>query len=61
MGGMKTSGMGRRNGPGGLLKFTEAKTIGVASGLLKLPMRGSDYNRMAPLMNTLQKILKRIG
>jgi succinate-semialdehyde dehydrogenase/glutarate-semialdehyde dehydrogenase len=61
MGGMKTSGMGRRNGPGGLLKFTEAKTIGVASGLLKLPMRGRDYNRMAPLMNALQKILKRIG
>jgi acyl-CoA reductase-like NAD-dependent aldehyde dehydrogenase len=61
MGGMKASGMGRRNGPGGLLKFTEAKTIGVASGLLKLPMRGRDYNRMAPLMNTLQKILKRIG
>ncbi len=61
MGGMKASGLGRRNGPGGLLKFTEAKTIGVASGLLKLPTRGRDYNRMAPLMNALQKILKRIG
>jgi len=60
MGGMKDSGSGRRNGPGGLLRFTEAKTIGVAGGLLKLPTRGHHYNRMAPLLRLLTKILRRL-
>lgn len=59
MGGMKQSGMGRRNGPQGLLRFTEAKTVGIASGLLRLPLRGKDYVRMAPLMVTLMKVLRR--
>lgn len=61
MGGMKASGLGRRNGPAGLLRFTESKTIGVASGALRLPSRGRHYNKMAPLMNLLQKLLKRFG
>jgi len=60
MGGMKDSGSGRRNGPHGLLRFTEAKTIGVAGGLLKLPTRGHHYNRMAPLLRLLTKILRRL-
>jgi succinate-semialdehyde dehydrogenase/glutarate-semialdehyde dehydrogenase len=58
MGGFKASGQGRRNGPGGLLRFTEAKTIGVARGLIKLPSRAKDYNRMAPLMRIMLKRLK---
>ncbi len=60
MGGMKHSGKGRRNGVEGLLRFTEARTIGVASGWLRLPLRGKDYNRMAPLMVTLMKVLRRL-
>jgi succinate-semialdehyde dehydrogenase/glutarate-semialdehyde dehydrogenase len=59
MGGMKQSGKGRRNGPEGLLRFTETRTIGVASGLLRLPLRGKDYVRMAPLMVLLMKVLRR--
>ena len=58
MGGVKASGQGRRNGPGGLLRFTEAKSIGVARGLIKLPSRAKDYNRMAPLMRIMLKRLK---
>lgn len=58
MGGMKTSGQGRRNGEGGLLRFTEAKSIGVASGFLKLPTRGKDYERMAPLMKTMLRWMR---
>lgn len=58
MGGVKASGQGRRNGPGGLLRFTEAKSIGVARGAIKLPSRAKDYNRMAPLMRFMLKRLK---
>lgn len=55
MGGVKSSGQGRRNGPGGLLRFTEAKSIGVASGIFKLPTRGSQYKLLAPLMRLMLK------
>jgi succinate-semialdehyde dehydrogenase/glutarate-semialdehyde dehydrogenase len=60
MGGVKHSGMGRRNGDYGLLRFTEPKAIGVAQGLLKLPMRGADYQRAAKLLVVLSKILRRL-
>ncbi|MFM6940321.1 MAG: succinic semialdehyde dehydrogenase [Rhodoluna sp.] len=60
MGGMKNSGKGRRNGVEGILRFTEARTVGLASGLLRLPLRAKDYNRMAPLMVALMKVLRRL-
>jgi succinate-semialdehyde dehydrogenase/glutarate-semialdehyde dehydrogenase len=60
MGGMKQSGHGRRNGVEGLLKYTEAQTIGIHQGLLNFPWRGNQYNRMAPLLNLLSKILRRL-
>jgi succinate-semialdehyde dehydrogenase/glutarate-semialdehyde dehydrogenase len=59
MGGMKQSGKGRRNGPEGLLRFTDARTVGVASSWLRLPLRGRDYGRMAPLMVAMMKLLRR--
>jgi succinate-semialdehyde dehydrogenase/glutarate-semialdehyde dehydrogenase len=59
MGGMNSSGMGRRNGIGGLLRFTEARTVGLASGFLRLPLRAKDYDRMAPMMVALMKVLRR--
>jgi len=60
MGGVKHSGMGRRNGDYGLLRFTEPKAIGIARGLLKLPMRGADYERASRLLVLLSKILRRL-
>ena len=60
MGGMKNSGHGRRNGVEGLLKYTEAQSIGIHRGLLEFPSRGAQYNKMAPLMNKLAKIMKRL-
>jgi acyl-CoA reductase-like NAD-dependent aldehyde dehydrogenase len=59
MGGMNSSGMGRRNGTEGLLRFTETRTVGLAAGWLRLPLRGRDYDRMAPMMVTLMKLLRR--
>lgn len=58
MGGMKQSGQGRRNGPAGILRFTEAKSIGIAGGLFKLPSRAKQYRSMAPLMRLVLKRFK---
>lgn len=56
MGGMKQSGMNRRSGPYGLLRFTENRTIGIANKLpIGLPSRAKDYKKMAPLMTKLAK------
>ena len=61
MGGMKQSGMNRRSGPGGLLRFTENRTIGLANKLpIGLPNRAKDYNRMAPLMTKLARWMGKI-
>jgi succinate-semialdehyde dehydrogenase/glutarate-semialdehyde dehydrogenase len=61
MGGMKSSGMGRRNGEYGLLRFTDTRTVGVAKTWFKLPSRGKHYKKMAPLMGLLSKFLKTFG
>lgn len=61
MGGMKNSGVGRRNGAGGLLRFTDRRTVGVAATWFKLPTRGKDWVRMAPLFRLLSKLLNRFG
>lgn len=59
MGGMKNSGHGRRNGVDGLLKYTESQAIGIHRGLLEFPSRGYQYNKMAPLLNLLAKVMKK--
>ena len=61
MGGMKQSGMGRRSGPGGLLRFTETRTIGVANRLpIGLPNRAKDFKKMAPLMTKLARLMGKL-
>jgi succinate-semialdehyde dehydrogenase / glutarate-semialdehyde dehydrogenase len=61
MGGMKQSGMGRRSGPGGLLRFTETRTIGVANRLpIGLPNRAKDFRKMAPLMTKLARLMGKL-
>jgi acyl-CoA reductase-like NAD-dependent aldehyde dehydrogenase len=60
MGGMKQSGVGRRNGKYGILRFTEARTVGVSTGLLKFPSRAKQYKTMAPMMNALAKVMKKL-
>lgn len=60
MGGMKQSGMGRRSGPGGLLRFTEARTIGVSNkSPIKLPTRAAGYKKLAPVLVKLIRLLAR--
>ena len=60
MGGVKHSGQGRRNGDGGILRFTEPKAIGVASGVFKLPTRADQYRSISKLLMVLSRILRRL-
>jgi len=60
MGGVKQSGVGRRNGPEGLLRFVESRTIAEATGLLQLPRTGAEFAKLVPAMLLLLRILKAV-
>ena len=55
MGGQKQSGVGRRNGPEGLLRFVEPVTISATTGLLQLPRWAGEYREQAPLLLLLAR------
>jgi acyl-CoA reductase-like NAD-dependent aldehyde dehydrogenase len=58
MGGVKHSGLGRRNGPEGLLRFADSVTVAHTTGLLQLPRTGEEFSRLAGPMVLLAVILK---
>ena len=60
MGGMKMSGLGRRNGPEALLRFVDARTVANATGLVQLPRTGRETEKLVPVMLVLLKALKAI-
>ncbi|MFM6962927.1 MAG: aldehyde dehydrogenase family protein, partial [Micrococcales bacterium] len=62
MGGFKQSGQGRRGGIGGLLRFTEARTVAVSKTYLGigLPNNAKQWKKMAPLMDRLASVLRRL-
>lgn len=61
MGGMKASGLGRRHGREGLLKYTEAQTVSVQRGLPLGPEAGQDVARYARLMTAALRFLRHIS
>jgi len=60
MGGMKQSGLGRRNGREGILRFVESRTVAESTGLLTLPRTGKEFAGMTGIMLTLLVALKAI-
>ena len=61
MGGMSTSGVGRRHGADGLLKYTEVQTVAVHSPLLPLgPGRFSD-EQWAGLLTRALRLMQALG
>ena len=60
MGGMKQSGLGRRNGREGILRFVDARTIARSTGLMTLPRTGAEFARLSGLMVILLVALKAI-
>lgn len=61
MGGMKHSGIGRRNGPDGILRYVDSQTVSIARRVLPLPTRGIEFKILTPVMTLLLRILKGIS
>ncbi|MFE4367257.1 succinic semialdehyde dehydrogenase [Streptomyces sp. NPDC056835] len=61
MGGMKDSGLGRRHGAEGILKFTEAQTVAQQRILPMGPSFGMDDERYAALMSRSLRVMKALG
>ena len=57
-GGVQQSGLGRRNGPEGLLRYVEAHTVADNTGLLQLPTTGREWSKMVGPMLLLLRIEK---
>jgi succinate-semialdehyde dehydrogenase/glutarate-semialdehyde dehydrogenase len=61
MGGMKLSGMGRRHGSQGLLKFTESQTVAVQKmGPAFAPPGGITYETYQRMLGPALRVLKRL-
>ncbi|TDC59772.1 succinate-semialdehyde dehydrogenase (NADP(+)) [Actinomadura sp. GC306] len=60
MGGMKQSGVGRRHGAEGLLKFTEVQTIASQHFVDLEPPGSLSYDRFAAVMATGIKVMKKL-
>jgi succinate-semialdehyde dehydrogenase/glutarate-semialdehyde dehydrogenase len=58
MGGMKDSGLGRRHGSEGILKYTEAQTIAHQRVLPMAPSLGMDDETYAAFMSRSLRLLK---
>jgi acyl-CoA reductase-like NAD-dependent aldehyde dehydrogenase len=58
MGGVKQSGLGRRNGPEGLLRFADSQTVSETTGLLGLPRVGHEFATLTGVMVVLLAALK---
>ncbi|MBY8880398.1 succinic semialdehyde dehydrogenase [Actinacidiphila acidipaludis] len=58
MGGMKDSGLGRRHGSEGILKFTEAQTIATQRLLPMAPALGMDDEKYAAFLSRSLRLMK---
>ena len=61
MGGMGDSGLGRRHGRDGILKYTEPQTIGIQRVLGFDPVGGLSHERWAKTLTTSLRAFKAIG
>jgi succinate-semialdehyde dehydrogenase/glutarate-semialdehyde dehydrogenase len=58
MGGMKTSGLGRRHGAEGILKYTESQTVATQSLMLIGPSRLIAREKYAKVMSAVLQLMK---
>jgi succinate-semialdehyde dehydrogenase/glutarate-semialdehyde dehydrogenase len=60
MGGMKASGVSRRHGEVGLLKYTETQTVAVQRGIPAFaPPPGMSYDQYQRVLGPMLKVLKK--
>ncbi len=60
MGGFKQSGLGRRHGPEGLLKYTEAQTVAAQHGLPIAPLPGMPQGQYAALVQGALRLIRHV-
>jgi succinate-semialdehyde dehydrogenase/glutarate-semialdehyde dehydrogenase len=60
MGGFKASGLGRRHGAEGILKYTESQTVAVQRGPAFAPPAGLGEESYSRLLSGALKALRRI-
>ena len=60
IGGMKESGLGRRHGAEGILKYTETQTVAVQRGLPIAPPPGLSGGQYASVMSGLVKLMRHV-
>ena len=60
IGGMKESGLSRRHGAEGILKYTESQTVAVQRGLPLAPLPWMPEERYAQTMGGLLKLIRRV-
>jgi succinate-semialdehyde dehydrogenase / glutarate-semialdehyde dehydrogenase len=61
MGGMRESGLGRRQGAEGILRYTETQSVGTQRGLSLGPAYGLSEERHARVMTASLRLLNRLG
>ncbi len=61
MGGMKASGLGRRQGREGIRRFVEVQSVGTQSGLPIAPSHGLGAQAFSTAMTGALRLLKRVG
>jgi acyl-CoA reductase-like NAD-dependent aldehyde dehydrogenase len=61
MGGMRQSGLGRRQGAEGVLRFTDTQSVATQRLLRIAPMLGMSDERHAKVMTTGLRVLKKLG
>jgi acyl-CoA reductase-like NAD-dependent aldehyde dehydrogenase len=61
MGGMRESGMGRRQGSEGILRYTESQSVGTQKVLRFAPMFGMSDAQYAKFMTTSVRLMSKLG
>jgi succinate-semialdehyde dehydrogenase/glutarate-semialdehyde dehydrogenase len=61
MGGMKNSGLGRRQGRDGIRRFVEVQSVATQTGIPLAPSRGLDGKSFTSLMTGVLRIMKKAG
>ena len=61
MGGMRESGMGRRQGSEGIHRYTESQSVGTQRLIRFAPMLGMSDETYAKVMNANLKLMKKLG
>ena len=61
MGGMRESGMGRRQGSEGIHRYTETQSVGTQRVIRFAPMFGMSDETYAKVMIANLKLLKKLG